>query len=149
MADYPIVGFHFRVSLPGGGVDLNFQSVSGLNVQLQMETLKEGGENLFEHALPVRSKYSDLVLKRGIVTKGASKLTQWFQNAFENFEFKPWNFVVELLGEDHNPLITWKISHAIPKDWKVNDLNAERGEVLIESMTLSYSFFVRGDPKPS
>jgi phage tail-like protein len=146
MVQHPITGFHFQVSLPGRGIDMNFQSVSGLSVQLQTESFKEGGEHRFEHVLPVRTKYSDLVLKRGIITAGASQLTQWIQRAFEKFEFEPWNFNVELLNEKHEPLIVWQVAHAIPKDWKVNDLNAERGEVLIESLTLSYSYFNFRDP---
>jgi len=57
---YPPVGFHFRVVFSGIGdsdVDSRFQSVSGLSMELETETVKEGGENRYEHVLPVRSKF--------------------------------------------------------------------------------------------
>src|SRR5690606_41130753 len=66
--NYPQVGFHFLVvfelfpQLPN---DFRFQEVSGLTVSMEMETIKEGGENRFVHQLPVRSTYNALVLKRG------------------------------------------------------------------------------------
>jgi phage tail-like protein len=147
---FPPVGFHFRVNGAGTGqgedIDIAFQSVSGLNVQLQTETVKEGGENRYEHTLPVRSKYSDLVLKRGVVVSGQSELTRWFHNAFHNFEFKGKDLTVELLNEKQKPLMFWKVINALPKNWKFADMNAERGEILIETMELSYSYFEFKDP---
>src|SRR5215813_15147338 len=66
---YPAVGFHFRVKIDGAtdDGDSRFQSVSGLTVEVETETKKEGGENRFEHVLPVRTKYPLLVLKRGLI----------------------------------------------------------------------------------
>ena len=48
---YPPVGFHFKVEFIGIGNDndTRFQSVSGLNVEYDTESFKEGGENRFEH----------------------------------------------------------------------------------------------------
>jgi len=64
---YPPVGFHFKVEFVGIGNDndVRFQSVSGLSVEFDTEAYEEGGENRFEHTLPVRTKYPDLSLKRG------------------------------------------------------------------------------------
>lgn len=141
---YPLPGFSFRVvfkledgSDPG---DIAFQSVSGLNVQMQTETIKEGGENRFEHVVPVRAKYSDLVLKRGILST-SSKVTRWIKAAMENFEFKPTDIDVELLNENQETVFVWHLSRAWPKSWKVGDLNAERGEVLIETLEITYNNF--------
>ena len=138
---YPPVGFHFRVRGGGSDMDIAFQTVSGLNVQLQTESYKEGGENRYEHTLPVRTKYSDLVLKRGVIVSGQSELTKWFQDAFNNFNFKGKDLTVELLNEKTEPLMYWKVINALPKNWKFADMNAERGEIFIETMELSYSYF--------
>ncbi len=78
---HQMVGFHFAVSINGAdgeNIDARFQSVSGLDVDIETENIKEGGENRFEHKLPVRRSYSDLILKRGqLSTKDASNLTKW------------------------------------------------------------------------
>jgi phage tail-like protein len=138
---YPPIGFHFRVRGTGGDMDIAFQSVSGLSVQMQQETYKEGGENRYEHNLPVRAKYADLVLKRGTISRGQSELTQWFHAAYHDFTFEHKDLIVELLNEKHEPLLYWKVINALPKNWKFNDLNAERSEIFIETMELTYSYF--------
>ena len=145
--DYQFVGFHFSVDfgLEGSKDEIMFQSVSGLNVQLDTESIKEGGENRFEHVMPVRSKSSNLVLKRGLYRPKESVVTKWCQNAFDNMVFKPTNLVVTLLNEKHEPLVLWKVIHAWPKNWKLGDLNAEKGEVLIETLELNYNFFTYQD----
>lgn len=144
--DYQMVGFHFRVkflNLPAAeDVDVRFQSVSGLDVQLEKETFKEGGENRFEHAVVVRSKYTPLTLKRGMLTPKESELTKWLQKAFQNLMVEPIAKVnVELLNETHNVLMQWEFSHVWPLSWKIAELNAERGEVLIETLELNYNYF--------
>lgn len=143
---HQIVGFHFRVSflnLPEGkDIDVQFQSVSGLEVQLEKETFKEGGENRFEHTIPVRSKYNMVTLKRGILKPGDSGLTKWCQDAFQNLKIVPIGGInIELLNEEHTVLMQWELTHVWPVSWKVGELNAERGAVLIETMELNYNYF--------
>lgn len=167
---YQHVGFHFAVSFNGlqqgyDSVDARFQSVSGLDVQIQTETIKEGGENNFEHNVPTRRKYTDLVLKRGIFSpQDGSIITKWCLNAFEKFELNqkkegnnkandamkmailPIDLDVALLDENHKVLFKWKVIHAWPKHWKMGELNAERSEVLIETIELNYNRFEFSNP---
>lgn len=150
MPDYtPPVGFHFRVDfldIETVGNDTRFQSVSGLTVSMDTETVKEGGENRFEHQLPGRSKYTDLVLKRGLLTD--SGVIAWCRDAFENFSFRPITLLVHLLGPAHVPLVTWNVVHAWPKKWSTADLNAEQSAVLIETLELTYNYFTVDHSKP-
>lgn len=141
---YQTVGFYFYVSFRGGidSLDARFQSVSGLDVQLETESLKEGGENRFEHQIPLRRKFSDLSLKRGLVSpEGASELTRWCKDAFESMVVQPCDLEIVLLNEHREPLMRWKIIHAWPKAWKFGELNAEKSEVLIETLELRYNRF--------
>jgi len=69
---YPPVGFFFRVEFQLGGVgsaDAMFQEVNGFNAELLTEDVRQGGENRYIQTLPTRAKYSDLVLKRGLIVK--------------------------------------------------------------------------------
>ncbi|MCG8346014.1 MAG: phage tail protein [Chlorobiales bacterium] len=139
---YPPWGFFFKVSFNDISSDTNdvrFQSVSGLSVEYDYESYKEGGENRFEHKLPVRSKYSDLVLKRGMLTN--SKVIEWFLDAFNNRVFSPANVTVILMNEKSEPLRTWNVVHAIPKKWQVSDFNAGENGIVIETVELTYRYF--------
>jgi len=140
---YPLPGFHFQVQFHGlkgdDTLDTMFQSVSGLTVEMNTDTIKEGGENRFEHQIPVRTKYSPLILKRGVFKN--TGLIDWVKQALENYKFEPISADVILLGEDHKPLITWSLVHVWPKKWDIAEFDAAKNEVLVETLEMNYNFF--------
>src|SRR5512141_1947179 len=108
MPQYPPLGFHFIVTFelfPQMPNDSSFQEVSGLEVEMEMETFVEGGENRFTWQLPTRTRYSDITLKRGMSV--GSGIISWCKNAIENFVFEPANLVIALLNENHIPIQAW------------------------------------------
>lgn len=139
---YPPVGFHFLVEfgISRAENDTRFQSVAGLSMEYETETFKEGGENRFEHVLPVRTKFADLVLKRGFLTRD-SDVYNWCMKAFRDREFTLTNLTIKLLAENHEPLKTWNVVGAYPKKWSVSDLNAESNAIVVESIELKYKYF--------
>lgn len=136
---YPPLGFHFKVEFANLSGEYQFQSVSGLNIELETEQIAEGGENRFKHKLPVSTRYPNLVLKRGI--KVDSALTKWCREALEDFDIKPTNITISLLNEKHEPLMTWNVVHAYPLKWSVSEFNAEKSLLAIESIELAYNYF--------
>lgn len=139
---YPPVGFHFSVEFTGlstGEKDYHFQSVSGLTVDIETEEVTEGGENRFKHKIPVRTKYPNLVLKRGLLVN--SDVVNWCKKAVENFDFEPIDLIVKLLNEKHEPLMSWNIVHAYPIKWSIGDFNAEESKVVIETIELVYNYY--------
>jgi phage tail-like protein len=149
MADdyYPNVNFHFQVQFPfdpsGVTIDVAFQSVSGLDSTLETEPVKEGGENRFTHVVPVRRKYGPLVLKRGLLGPDQSILTNYLMQVFANDVFTPFDTVtIHLLDESHQTLLCWSVNNVWPTSWKIGELNAMQGEVLIETLELNYNQLV-------
>jgi len=149
MSYHPPLGFRFRVKIEGIPEvtdDMYFQSVSGLSVDIEIEEYAEGGENRFKHKLPVRTKFPNLVLKRGFLNN--SEIIKWCKDAIENFEFSPKDIVINLYGEasgDDNsgetPLITWKIARAIPVKWSIDEFNAQESKIVMETLELAYQFY--------
>ncbi len=142
---YPPLGFHFSVEfgfLPPESKDARFQEVSGLETELGIEEVAEGGENRFAHRLPTRIKYTNLVLKRGLLSD--SELIDWLKNAVENFEFEPTTVNVTLLNEDHKPVAdTYSFIHAWPVKWSVSDYKAQDNALVVETLELAYNYFSR------
>jgi len=139
---YPPWGFYFKVvfnDISQDKNDVRFQSVSGLSVEYDYESFREGGENRFEHKLPVRTKYSDLVLKRGMLVDSA--VIEWLLDAFQNRIFKPATVTVTLMNEKSEPLRTWNVVHAIPKKWLVSDFSSTENSIVVETMELTYQYF--------
>lgn len=141
-AYYPPVGFHFKVefALPGvGDSDIRFREVSGLSMELEEETHIEGGENRYTQKFPVRARYADLVLKRGLLT--SSVVYAWCKAAIQELDITPITVWVTLLNEAHQPLQTYTFINAWPKKWSISDFNAESSAIVIESLDLAYQYF--------
>jgi phage tail-like protein len=141
-AYYPPVGFHFRVEFDLPGIadnDFRFREVSGLTMELEEETHNEGGENRFVHKLPVRARYPDLVLKRGLLTD--SVVREWCEQAIRNLEIAPTTVWVTLLSEKHEPLQSYAFINAWPKKWNLSDFNAESSDLVVETLELGYQYY--------
>ena len=148
---YPPVSFYFRVDFDDQKLkaETSFQSVTGLSVDMQTESLKEGGENRFEHILPVRTKYNPLILKRGLLKD--SEMLKWCMDAILDFDIRPMDILINLLHvkrsdpqkppEGSEPLMTWKVINAWSKKWSISEFNAEQNSMAIESLELNYSYF--------
>lgn len=139
----PPVGFHFKVEVLGldraVDDDVRFSEVGGLGFEVATEEVPEGGENRFIQRYPLRAKYPDLVLKRGLLKSSA--IWDWTRDCIENLDIKPKNVDVKLLNENHEPLITWHLVGAYPVKWAVTDLNATNNAIVVESLQLAYQYF--------
>jgi len=148
LSAYQTVNFHFLVNfdLDASGSEVGFQSVTGLDSTLETESVREGGENGFTHIVPVRRKYGPLVLRRGLIKPSQSAITRWLQDAFDHEKVMPRSHVnIVLLNDEGNPLMHWTATNVWPTGWKMGELNAEQGAVLIETLELNYNKLTFGE----
>lgn len=157
LKSYPAVGFHFRVTIGDNNEDdgdSRFQTVSGLTTDLDTESRKEGGENRFEHVLPLRTKHPLLVLKRGLIQSKTFRAwvidnitaitTIASQNPTKRL-ITPKNITVTLLNPNGDELMVWNVIHAWPKKWSISDLNAEQSSIVVETIELQYQYYTVKD----
>lgn len=144
MADYyPPLSFHFQVvfSFGEGESDTRFQEVSGINAEVTTEEIKEGGQNEYTLKVPVKAKYGNLVLKRGMLVE--SKVITWMRDAVELFTFHPANVLVSLLNQEHKSIAAWEFEGAYPVKLSISDLKAEESAFVVETLELAYRCFKR------
>ena len=138
----PIVGMRFAVVFLAGGalpnpLDIRFQKVSGLEVEIETQALAEGGNNTGTLALPKGIKHGNLKLERGMVV--GSPLNVEFVATMSTFKFAPGNVLVTLLGADKAPLAAWLFIKAWPLRWAVSELDATEPRLVIDTMELAYT----------
>lgn len=138
---YPPVGFHFKVEIFGlsSDNDTRFTEVSGLSVEMGTEEFAEGGENRFVQKYPLRAKYPELILKRGLLVNSA--VGRWVERCIQDYQIEVKNLDVKLLNGEHQPLITWHVIGAYPTKWSVSDPNANSNAILVETLQLYYQYF--------
>ncbi|WP_444997448.1 phage tail protein [Aliikangiella sp. IMCC44359] len=150
---YPPGAFYFTVTVLGSAtplamlteIDASFEEVTGIQSQFDVEEEVEGGENRFVHRLPKAAKYSNLVLKRGVVTKD-SFLAEWVGETIGanlSLPIIPQNLLVSLLSNDGYPSIAWLFVNAYPLRWEVSAMNAQQNQLLTENLEFSYNYFER------
>jgi phage tail-like protein len=118
-------------------LDIRFQKVTGLSVEVETESLSEGGQNTYTQQLPTGVKQGNLVLERGMVV--GSPLNLEFNASMSLFKFVTSNVLVTLLAEDKSPLAAWLFMKAWPVKWSTSDLDASEPKLVIDTMELAYT----------
>lgn len=142
---YPPVAFYFQLSFAGitAKTEASFKEVSGISAEMGLEEIAEGGVNGYKHRVPTTAKFSNLVLKRGLVPKDSAVAT-WCSNTLNGgledaIETK--NIVVKLLDEEGAPLKSWSFVNAWPVKWAISDFNSMNNDIAIETLEFAYSYF--------
>ncbi len=134
IAMLPYTAFNFSVEIHGlivGG----FSEVSGLQAETETEEYHEGGLNNCVHKLPKVTKYSNLVLKRGIID--STKLWDWYQSVIAG-QIQRYNGSVILLDSTGNEKKRWNFDGAYPVKWVGPDLKGDSNTVAIETLELAH-----------
>jgi phage tail-like protein len=137
--NYPHSKNHFRVEW--GGTNVGFMEVSGLSIELDVVSYREGSspENS-ERLMPGLKKYSPIVLKRGIINSD-DDFYKWINTAqFNTIQRR--DVTISLLNESHEPVVVWRLRNAFPSKLEYSTLNAHSSEVVIESLTLVHEGLV-------
>ena len=149
---YPPPAFHFELTVVASPsapwskteVDGSFQEISGIDRELEVQALAEGGENGFAHQLPKRGKHPNLVLKRGIVSL-ESPLADWAEETiFADFSkpIKTRTLLVSLFGAQ-DKLIVWMFTNAYPVKWSTGGFKAMDNSLAVETLEMAYASVTR------
>ncbi|HEY4112017.1 phage tail protein [Puia sp.] len=134
---YPLPKFHFQVSW--GKTRMGFTEVTGLDFETEVIEYREGNSKLYNKLKqPGLTKYSNVTLKRGTFLGDFDYYELWKQTYFfqeSSAQFRT-NVVIQLMDEQHKPIITWSLANAWPTKIQATDLKADANEVAIETMEL-------------
>lgn len=138
----PYGAFNFLIEFEGllaGG----FAEASGLQVEIETEDYREGGQNGFKHKLPGPAHYpQNLVLKRGLTD--VDSLWAWQQDVAKG-RIKRRNGTIYLLDGSGLPATWWDVLGAYPVKWAGPELRAGGSEVAFETLELAH----RGITQPA
>ena len=151
MSDFYLAppSFYFEVwfSPKSGKMDGSFQEVSGLEVEMEVEDIIEGGNNNYKHRLPVRTSFKNLTLKRGLVTDtGQTELIEWVRNNLlsetnldEPIETR--DLIIDLYNPSGDIVMSWLVNGAYPVKWSVSNFNSQENSLTIETLELAFRDF--------
>jgi phage tail-like protein len=118
---------------------MGFTEVTGLDFETEVIEYREGNSKLYNKLKqPGLTKYSNVTLKRGTFLGDFDYYELWKQTYFfqeSSAQFRT-NVVIQLMDEQHKPIITWSLANAWPTKIQATDLKADANEVAIETMEL-------------
>jgi phage tail-like protein len=130
-------------SLGEGG----FAEVSGLEAEMEVADLSEGGRNDAVTRRVGRVKYPPLVCKRGMLGppggEAEPELWQWFADVVSGVRpVRRYDGTVTVQDQAGEPMAVWRFSRALPLKIVGPTLNAKTGDVAVEELHLAYEGLV-------
>ena len=124
---------HFRVEW--GGTSIGFMEVSGLGVEIDVVPYRQGSSpDSAATLIPGQKLYPPVVLRRGMVA-GDNDFFAWINSAnFNTVERR--DVSIQLLNEQHDPVVVWKLKNAFPSRLDYGPLQAMGSDVAVEALTL-------------
>lgn len=139
MADYPLAKFHFSVEW--GGTRIGFTEVTGLDVETEVIEYREGSSPEYSKVkMPGMQKFSNVTLKRGTFNSDNEFYEWWNSVQLNTIERR--DITINLLNEEHEPVVTWKLKNAWPTKVQSTDLKGDGNETAIESVEIVHEGLV-------
>ena len=112
-----------------------FSECSGLEMSLDIEEYKEGGNNGTVLHFPTRMKWSNLHLKRGLAL--SDDLWLWHYGLAQG-QVQRRDGLITLQDEQQNPVKIWSFTRGLPVKWSGPALNAMQNQVAIEEIEIAH-----------
>lgn len=144
-APRPFTAFNFAVEIYPDGASAPlaraaFAECDGLEMTLEVKSIKEGGANDRVVRVPGQASYANLTLKRGM-TEGFD-LWQWTQDTIANPALRANAEVVLLAADGATERARFQLHRCLPVKYKAPAFNAREGQVAVEEFALAYERFV-------
>jgi phage tail-like protein len=133
----PISSFRYTVEIDNQLIGA-FTECTMPSFEIEVESIKEGGQNEYIHAVPGRAKPGNVTLKHGIMVN--DQLMVWayqtMANLFGAEKFK--NVSIVMYNNNHKPIYRFDFNQAYPVKWQGPSLKSSESAVAIETLELAH-----------
>jgi phage tail-like protein len=138
---YPFTAFNFGVEIKVEGVamqvcDAAFSECDGLEMTMDVKTIREGGNNGKQIRLTGPINYGQVTMKRGLTAN--FDLWYWFDLMLAEPSTRADAEVVIFASDGKTERARFQLTRCIPTKLKSPPLNAKEGAVAIEELQLTY-----------
>lgn len=146
----PFTAFNFAVEIRVEGVakqvcDAAFAECDGLEMTMDVKTIREGGNNGKEIRLTGPLKYGQVTMKRGMTA--TFDLWNWFELMLAKPDLRADAEVVIFAANGSTETARFILSRCVPVKLKSPALSAKDGAVAIEEFQLAYETLTLKKPK--
>jgi phage tail-like protein len=138
---YPFTAFNFAVEIKVDGVamqvvDAAFSECDGLEMTMEVKTIREGGNNGRQIRLTGPLTFGQVTMKRGMTSN--LELWDWFNLMLSDQSLRADAEVVIFAADGETERARFQLSRCVPVKLKSPPLNAKDGAVAIEELQIAY-----------
>jgi phage tail-like protein len=138
---YPFTSFNFSVEITRGEdghplASAAFAECDGLEMTMEVKTIREGGSNDRQIRLNGPLVYGTLSLKRGMTE--SHDLWTWFHDSVRDPRLRAGAEVVLLAPDGTTERARWVMTRCVPIKLKAPGLNAKDGQIAVEELQVAY-----------
>lgn len=138
---YPFTAFNFAVEIKVDGVamqvvDAAFSECDGLEMSMDVKTIREGGNNGKQIRLTGPLTFGLVTMKRGMTAN--LEIWDWFNLMLTDQSLRADAEVVIFASDGQTERARFQLSRCVPVKLKSPALNAKDGAVAIEELQLAY-----------
>jgi phage tail-like protein len=138
---YPFTAFNFSVEINRGTdgkplVNAEFSECDGLEMSMEVKTIREGGANDRQIRLSGPVNFGQLTLKRGMTE--SFDLWNWFHDSVNEPRLRADADVVLLAADGTTERARFRLDRCMPVKLKAPALNAKDGQIAIEELQIAY-----------
>jgi phage tail-like protein len=144
----PFIAFNFSIEIRVEGVaeqicDAAFSECDGLEMTMDVKTIREGGNNGKQIRLTGPYNYGNVTLKRGMTS--TFDLWKWLDLMLTQPNLRA-NADVIIFAPDHTTVrARFRLTRCVPIKLKAPPLNAKDGMVAVEELQLAYESLILKD----
>jgi phage tail-like protein len=130
----PYTAFNFRIEIEGilAGA---FSECTGLQVETEALTYREGGVNDYEHTFAGLTRFPRLVLKHGLTKSDG--LWSWHHDVVGG-KISRKNGTIYLLDAIGKQVVWWHFKEGLPIKWTGPEFRADSSGIAFESIELAH-----------
>jgi phage tail-like protein len=140
LAGYPFTAFNFSIELTVAGrqpaCNAAFAECDGLELNQEIKTIREGGNNGVQPRFAGPTTYGNLTLKRGLTA--SFDLWDWFERSQRDPSLRASAAVALLAQDGTTELARFVLQGCRPIKLKAPPLNAKDGMVAVEELQVAY-----------
>jgi phage tail-like protein len=142
---YPFTSFNFAVEINVPGIsekvcNASFAECDGLEMTMDVKTIREGGNNGKQIRLTGPMNYGQLTLKRGMTDN--TDLWKWVSTMLTKRDLRADAEVVLFAPDGQTERARFILSRCMPVKLKAPAMNAKDGTIAIEELQLAYESLV-------
>jgi len=135
----PDITYRYFIEIDGIST-VRFKEAGGMKMTTQVTTIREGGNNHYEHAMIEGQAFEPLTIKKGFYGQ-RTEFFQWMAELHSQKAHVRKDMALVVLNDKGHEICRFNFYNAFIMEYSGPDFNAQAKEIAFESIKIHYDYF--------